>query len=196
MPCCTIDAVYPAHTVASQKSKRRSRKRNKPGSAPRAVPSARREERVERTVTQQRDDRRAQRQLGTVGERPPSPFGGVPVSEIAIFAGLVALVVWLIGGGLPVLVVGLTVTTLGVLETTGREHFSGYRSHATLLAAIPALALGIGVVSLAGADKHNRAPFLLAIAVPVYAFLFWQLRKRFMVARQARVARPPRPPAP
>ena len=47
------------------------------------------------------------RQLGIVGERPPSPFGGVPVSEIAIFAGLVAIVVWLIGGALPVLVVGL-----------------------------------------------------------------------------------------
>jgi hypothetical protein len=31
------------------------------------------------------------------------------------------------------------------------------------------------------------------IAVPVYAFLFWQLRKRFMVARQARLARPPAP---
>ncbi len=193
MPCCGPGGVYPAHTVASQKSKRRSRKRNKPGSAPRAVPSPRRDDRRERVVTQQRDQRRAERQLGTVGERPPSPFGGVPVSEIAIFAGLVAIVVWLISGGLPVLVVGLTVTTLGVLEVTGREHFSGYRSHATLLAAIPAVALAIGILSLVGIDKRNRAPFMLAIAVPVYAFLFWQLRRRFMVARQARVARPPAP---
>ncbi len=193
MPCCGASAVYPAHTVASQKSKRRSRKRNKPGSAPRAVPSPRRDDRRERVVTQQRDQRRAERQLGTVGERPPSPFGGVPVSEIAIFAGLVAIVVWLISGGLPVLVVGLTVTTLGVLEITGREHLSGYRSHTTLLAAIPAVALAIGVLSLVGVDKRNRAPFMLAIAVPVYAFLFWQLRRRFMVARQARVARPPAP---
>jgi hypothetical protein len=157
------------------------------------VPSARREQRVERTTTQTRQQRQADRQLGTVGERPPSPFGGVPVSEIAIFAGLVAIVVWLIGGALPVLVVGLTVTTLGVLEITGREHFSGYRSHTTLLAAIPAIALGIGVLSIVGTNKQNRAPFLIAIAVPVYAFLFWQLRKRFMAARQARVARPPAP---
>jgi hypothetical protein len=179
--------------VASQKSKRRSRKRSKPGSAPRAAPSARREQRVERTTTQTRQQRQAERQLGTVGERPPSPFGGVPVSEIAIFAGLVAIVVWLIGGELSVLVVGLTVTTFGVLEITGREHFSGYRSHTTLLAAIPAVALGIGVLTLIGLDKRDRAPFLLAIAVPVYAFLFWLLRKRFMAARQARVARPPAP---
>jgi len=191
--CCASSEHYPAHTVASQKSKRRSRKRSKPGGAPRGVPSPRREERVERTTTQARQQRQAERQLGTVGERPPSPFGGVPVSEIAIFAGLVAIIVWLIGGSLPVLIVGLTVTTLGVLEVTGREHFSGYRSHTTLLAAIPAVALGIGVVSIAGTDKQNRAPFLLAIAVPVYAFLFWLLRKRFMAARQARVARPPTP---
>lgn len=144
-------------------------------------------------MAQDRDRRRAERQLGTVGERPPSPFGGVPVSEIAIFAGLVAIVVWLISGGLPVLVVGLTVTTLGVLEITGREHFSGYRSHTTLLAAIPAVALAIGVLSLVGVNRSNRAPFMLAIAVPVYAFLFWQLRRRFRVARQARVVRPPAP---
>ena len=193
MRWCGTWAVYPADTVASQKSKRRSRKRSKPGSAPRAVPSPRRDERLERTVTQQRNERQAERQLGTVGERPPSPFGGVPVSEIAIFAGLVAIVVWLISGGLPVLVVGLTVTTLGVLEITGREHFTGYRSHTTLLAAIPAIALAIGVLSLVGINKSNRAPFMIAIAAPVYAFLFWQLRKRFMVARQARVARPPAP---
>ena len=193
MACCASSELYPPHTVASQKSKRRSRKRSKPGGAPRAVPSPRREQRVERTTTQARQQRQAERQLGTVGERPPSRFGGVPVSEIAIFAGLVAIIVWLIGGSLPVLIVGLTVTTLGVLEVTGREHFSGYRSHTTLLAAIPAVALGIGVVSIAGTDKQNRAPFLLAIAVPVYAFLFWQLRKRFIAARQARVARPPAP---
>jgi hypothetical protein len=178
--------------LASQKSKRRSRKRRKPGAAPRAVSSPRREQRAERTVTQERDRRRAQRQLGTVGERPTGPFGGVPVSEIAIFAGLAALVVWLVGGGMPVLVVGLIVCTLGVLEVTAREHFSGYRSHTTLLAAIPSVAIGIGVLSLIG-DKRDRGPFLVAIAAPIYALLFWQLRKRFMIARQARVARPPAP---
>ena len=33
---------------------------------------------------------------------------------------------------------------------------------------------------------------LLAVVVPVFAFLFWVLRRKFMTARQARVARPPR----
>jgi hypothetical protein len=178
--------------VASQKSKRRSRKRHKPASVQRAVPSQRREQRAEQRVVATRETRRAQRQLGTVGQRPQGPFGGLPVSEIAIFAGLVALIVWLIRGGTAVLVVALVVCTLGVLEVTAREHLSGYRSHATLLSAIPAVAVGIGVLSLIG-DRRDRGPLLVAVAAPIYALLFWQLRKRFMAARQARLARPPAP---
>lgn len=139
-----------------------------------------------------RERRRSQRQLGTEGERPPSPFGGIPVSEIAIFAGLVAIIVWLIRGGTATLIVGLVVCTLGVLEVTAREHFSGYRSHTTLLSAVPAVAIAIALVSAIGTIK-DRAPLLMAVAVPIFSILFWILRKRFMVARQARVARPPAP---
>jgi hypothetical protein len=183
--------AYPDGTLAGQSSKRRSRKRRNPRAAPRAVASQRREQRAERDTTATRQQQRAQRQLGTEGERPPSPFGGVPVSEIAIFAGLVALVVWFFSrGSVGLLIVGLAVCALGVLEVTAREHFSGYRSHTMLLAAIPAIAAGIGVVSLIG-RRTDRAPLLLAIAVPIFAFLFWLLRKRFQIARQARVARPP-----
>ena len=40
-------------------------------------------------------------------------------------------------------------------------------------------------------DPKQRI-LLLAVVVPVFAFLFWMLRRRFMTARQARVARPPR----
>ena len=129
------------------------------------------------------------RQLGTVGERPPSPFGGVPVSEIAIFAGLVAIVVWLIRGGTVTLIVGLAVLALGVVEVTAREHLSGYRSHTTLLAAIPSVAIGIGLVSIIGTDRRNRGPVLLAVALPVFALLVWFLRRRFQIARHARAVR-------
>jgi hypothetical protein len=185
--------------VAGQKSpKRRSRKRHAPARQPRAVPSQRREQRAEREAVVAQQARRSQRQLGTEGERPPSPFGGFPVSEIAIFAGLVAIVVWLVRGGGATLIVGLVVCTLGVLEVTGREHFSGYRSHTTLLAAIPAVAVSIGLLSAIGTHS-NRAPLLMLVAVPIFSGLFWFLRKRFLIARQARVARVPRvarPPAP
>ncbi len=174
--------------MASQKSKRKRRTR---GSAPRAVPSQRRELQADRTVVAQRERKRAETKLGTRGERPPSPFGGLPVSEIAIFAGLVALIVWLINGGRAELIVGSIVCAFGVLEVTAREHFSGCRSHATLLAAVPAVALEAGLFA-AGVRPRERV-LLLLLVVPVFALGFWWLRKRFTVARQARVARPPAP---
>jgi hypothetical protein len=175
-----------ADEVASQKSKR-SRKRRNPGSAPRALSPPRREVRAQRETAQVRQQRQGQRTLGTVGERPPSPFGGVPLAEIAIFGGLVAIVVWLIVGGTATLIIGVVVCALGVIEVTAREHFSGYRSHATLLAAIPAVAIGIGAVKITG-EKSGNAPALL-VAVPVFALLFWPLKRRFTIARQARLTR-------
>jgi hypothetical protein len=176
--------------VATQKSKRGARKRRKPAGTARTAPAARREEPREQRVPAGGPQRPDRGPRGTVGERPPGPFGGVPVSEIAIFAGIVGLVVWLIRGGTPVLAVGLVICALGVLEVTAREHFSGYRSHATLLAAIPAIAVAIGVLSLIG-ENRSRGPLLVLIGAPIYALLFWQLRKRFMVARQARLTKPP-----
>jgi len=159
------------------------------------VPSSRREQRAEhlaqRKAVQKNQQRRARRQLGTEGERPPSPFGGLPVSEIAIFAGAVGAVVGFIQGGGIALVVGLIVCTLGVVEVTAREHFAGFRSHASLLAAIPAVAAGIAVVLVFG-QPRQRSIVLLAV-VPVYGIVFWLLRKRFQTARQARIARPPAP---
>ena len=179
--------------MASRKPTK-SRKRRNPRTAPRAVPSTRREARAERTVAAERERQRGRRQLGREGERPEGPFGGLPVSELAIFVGIVAAVIGFINGGGPPLFVGLIILALGVLEITAREHFSGYRSHAALLAAIPAVALEVGLVLALGEPKQ-RALLLLAV-VPVFALLFWLLRRRFLTARQARVARAARPTAP
>ena len=93
----------------------------------------------------------------------------------------------------PALIVGIAVCTAGVLEITVREHFSGFRSHSTLLAAVPAVALEIALVLAFGAPR-NRALLALAV-VPVFGVCFWLLRKRFAQARQARLARPPGPRA-
>lgn len=128
----------------------------------------------------------------TYGEPPQSPFGGLPISEIAIFAGAVGVVVGLASHGGPALLVGVVVCTLGVVEVTAREHFAGYRSHATLLAAVPPVAIVAASVALLGspADRTTRELFLVAV-VPVFAVLFWLLRKRFRTACQARLIRPP-----
>lgn len=131
-------------------------------------------------------------QQRTVGERPTSPFGGLPISELAILAGIVGIVIGLIRGGGPALIVGVVVCALGVLEFTAREHFSGYRSHTILLAAVPAVAFEAGLVAVFG-EPRERGLLLLA-AVPVYAIVCLLLHKRFQSARQARLARPPAPP--
>lgn len=146
---------------------------------------------MQRQTAAARDLRRGQRQLGREGERPESRFGGLPISELGILAGFVALVIGFVQGGGPALVVGIVVCALGVVEVTAREHFSGYRSHTALLAAIPAVALEAGMVAIFGAPKQRA--LVLVVAVPVFALLFWLLRRKFLSARQARVARPSAP---
>ncbi len=128
---------------------------------------------------------RADRTLGTVGERPAGIFGGVPVSEFAIFAGLVALVVGLLNHGGPALEVGIIVMALGVTEVTAREHFSGYRSHATLLAFMPAVIVEAAYALVVGVPQQRI--LLLVPAVPIFALCYWLLRRHFRVARHARI---------
>ena len=96
---------------------------------------------------------------------------------MAILAGIVATVVGFFAQSGPPLVLGLVVCALGVMEVTGREHFSGY----------PAVGIEAGVVVAFGSPS-DRA-LLLLIVVPVFGVLFWALRGRFQTARQARVTR-------
>ena len=177
--------------MAQQKSKRRSRKQRKQGSAPRAVASPRREQRAEREAVAARESRTAARQLGTVGERPPGLFGPVPVSELAILIGGIGIVVGMLKGGGTAVIVGIVVCALGVLEVTAREHFSGFRSHTTLLAAFPAVAVEAAVALIFGVPEQRILALLPAI--PVFALCFYLLRRQFQIARHARVTRTPAP---
>ena len=127
----------------------------------------------------------------TYGDPPPNPFGGVPVSELAILLGAAALIVGLLAAAPVPLVVGVVICTLAVGEFSVREHFSGYRSHTILLAGIPAVAAGIAMIALFSGSLRRTA--LLAVVVPTFALLFFVLRKRFRSARQARVVKPPAP---
>jgi len=134
--------------VARQRSKR---KRRSPARHPRGASASttRRELRAERQVSAERR-RAANRSPGAVGERPRGLFGAVPVSELAILAGGFAFIVGMVRGGGPALYVGLIVLGLGVVEFTAREHFSGYRSHTTLLAAIPVVPITLAVARIFG----------------------------------------------
>ena len=126
--------------------------------------------------------------LGAYGERPPGPFGGLPVSEFAIFAGAVVLIVGAIQQSGPALAGGVVLCLLGVTEVTAREHLSGYRSHTVLLAAIPAVVAEFVIVLTVGTPAV-RVLLLVPVAV-VFGACAWFLRRRFLVARQARLAKP------
>jgi Flp pilus assembly protein TadB len=204
--------------MAAPKSGRHSRKRRKTGAAARVhadatadpdaaavepVPRSAREAlrprprprrselKAEQRVLAQRQQRQRDSMTGAYGPRPENPFGGVPVSEIAILAGAVGVIYGFVSSTAAVLVVGIVVCTLGVAEFSVREHFSGYRSHTTMLAAIPAIGVGIAMIALLSSSL-TRGLLLLAV-VPVFVVCFWLLRKRFRVARQARIAKPPAP---
>ncbi len=126
--------------------------------------------------------------MGAYGERPPGPFGGVPVSEFAIFAGLLALIIGVLRHAVPALIGGVVLCLLGVTEVTSREHLSGYRSHTVLLAAIPAVVAEFVIVLTVGTPAV-RVLLLVPVAA-VFGVCAWFLRRRFLVARQARLAKP------
>jgi hypothetical protein len=173
--------------VAQQRSKRKQRGT---GTAPRAVRSERRQVRAQQEAATIRERQATTRQIrspGGVGERPPGPFGGLPVSEVAIGVGLIGLIVGLLDGGGPAVLVGALVCAAGVLEVTAREHFTGFRSHCTILSAVPAVALEVLLVKIFGQPRQHA--LILVPVIPLFALCFWLLRKRFRTARQRRVVR-------
>jgi hypothetical protein len=144
---------------------RRSRKRGDPAPVP-ASP---------RPAPARRDTRRTS-PAGT-DERPRAPWHPFPLVELSVLIGLV-LIVWGLfrtdeDSGRAMLLCGMALASLAGLETALREHFSGYRSHALLLAALPA-------VLVAGVLFFARAPWL---TIPIAAALvfvpaFLALRRR------------------
>jgi lysylphosphatidylglycerol synthetase-like protein (DUF2156 family) len=141
---------------------RRSRKRGggmAPAPAPASPPTARR-------APSRRD------------QRPRAPWHPFPLVELCVLIGLVLLVWGLIrlddDGGRVMLVCGMVLASLGGLDTALREHFSGYASHALVLAALPA-------VLVAGVLFFARAPWITIplAAAPVLAGAFVMLRRAF-----------------
>jgi hypothetical protein len=177
--------------VAGAQSKRQSRKRRRAaaGAKPAARRASPRSAREAVARPSQQGALSAALTGRTHGEPPANPFGGVPVSEIAIVIGAVGIVVGATARAAPALLAGVIVCTLAVAEFSAREHFSGYRSHTLLLAAIPAVAIGAGLVALFGGSVDRST--LVFVVLPVFAILALLLRKRFRTARYARSVRPP-----
>jgi hypothetical protein len=111
-------------------------------------------------------------------DRPPAPWGNFPLAELVILAGIISLLIGLIGGNLTMLGVGVALAGLGGLEVAIREHFAGYRSHTTLLA-------GAVFVLTTGAVFYFANQILavaLAIGAAAFAVAFYLARRAFQRA--------------
>src|SRR5215217_1155003 len=136
---------------------KRSRKRGGGiAAAPAAPPPAPRAARDERSSVRTARPRARD-------ERPRAPWHPFPLVELCVLVGLILLIAGLVRwndpGGREMLVGGMLLASLGGLDTALREHFGGFRSHALMLAALPA-------VAVAGILFCARAPW---IAIPVCA---------------------------
>jgi len=92
------------------------------------------------------------------------------LTELAVFVGLVMVIVGFVIGGKPgtaILVAGLALGSLAGFEQALREHRSGYRPHAAVLAGIPAV-LVITALALLGVAPIVFGPVGLAIAIGVW----------------------------
>ena len=174
--------------------RRRSRKRRPAAAAA-----------VKRAAAAPAEQAQAQRRApgGAAGERPRAPWHPWPLAEILILVGAIGAVVGLRRGfshGGPLLLAGIAAVLIGTVEVTLREHRSGYRSHALILAVMPLIVLDSAVILVVAA--FTRPPrglnlLLLALDGVVFWFLFKGLRARFLNARaRAGGARPARPPGP
>jgi hypothetical protein len=127
----------------------------------------------------------------TLGQRPRAPWHPLPLSEILILVGAIATVIALRNRSshTALLVVGLIAVGIGTFEVTLREHWSGFRSHAILLALVPVLAfhsLVIGAASLIASPTVLLSVVLLPFDLALFLFLFKLLRAHFLDARQLR----------
>ena len=111
-------------------------------------------------------------------ERPPAPWGSFPLAELAVLAGIVMLVIGIVGGSPTALGVGVALAGLGGLEVAAREHFAGYRSHTTLLAGFVFVCVVGGLFYLAGLILA----ICLGIGAAAFLVTFFALRRAFQRA--------------
>ena len=126
------------------------------------------------TTKSKREAPKPARRVSAPDERPPAPWGNAPLAELVILAGIVSLVIGVVGGHPTAIGVGVALAGLGGLEVAAREHFAGYRSHTTLLAGA-AFVLVTGLVFYVAGQ-------ILAVALGCGALAFGIV---FFLARRA-----------
>jgi hypothetical protein len=159
--------------------------RSSPGSsrAERDAARARRAEAARKRSAAAGASRRPARRRGrpTIDERPEAPWGKFPLVELVVLLALIVLPLsFVVGGtrGNVMLTAALALGSLAGLELSIREHFSGYRSHTTLLAGACAFA-SMAVVFFAGGRGDLSRALMIPVGGLVFMGAFWLLREAF-----------------
>jgi hypothetical protein len=160
---------------------RRSRKRSGASLDPAETPSSRAERDAARRERARAKPGSPARSRTATGARPPAPWGSFPLGELVVLLGIV-LIVW--GAirwderGRVMFVAGFTIASLAGLELSVREHFAGFRSHTTLLAAAAGFVATIATFLVAGSSATAGLVVPLVGGL-VFALCFYLLRQVF-----------------
>jgi hypothetical protein len=114
----------------------------------------------------------------SIDDRPPAPWGSFPLVELVVLLALILIVAgFIIRGerGGTMIVGGFALGSLAGTELSVREHFGGFRSHTTLLAAVTGFLFG----ALAYVITKDRT-VTPAVAIVVFMGSFWFYRQAFM----------------
>jgi lysylphosphatidylglycerol synthetase-like protein (DUF2156 family) len=111
-------------------------------------------------------------------ERPPAPWGSAPLAELVILAGIVSLIVGIVGQRPTAIGIGVALAGLGGMEIAIREHFAGYRSHSTLLAG----AVFVFTVGILFYAANQVLAVALAAGAVAFAIAFYLARRAFQRA--------------
>jgi hypothetical protein len=111
-------------------------------------------------------------------DRPPAPWGSFPLVELVVLLALILIVAgFIIRGerGGTMIVGGFALGSLAGTELSVREHFGGFRSHTTLLAAVTGFLAGAAAYLIT--KDRTITP---AVAIIVFMPSFYFYRQAFM----------------
>ncbi len=121
---------------------------------------------------------------------PPAPWHPLPLAELAIVFGLLAILIAAFLADRDGIMAGFFLIVLGTAEFSWREHHHGFRSHATVLAMIIGVIVGAICWRTTGLGRNP------CIAIGGVVFLIaWGLFDRAYVPQSRREADGSKPPA-
>jgi hypothetical protein len=159
--------------VAPQQARRRRKRRSSEYQSPQkaAEPRAGRED-APATPPRRRGGR----------ERPPAPWGRFPLVELVVLLALVLLVAgFVVQGtrGVTMIGAGVALGSLAGLELSIREHYSGFKSHSSVLAGgITVVVAALGFFLLPAGWPQGVGLVAAAIVFAVAFYLFREAFKR------------------